>query len=512
MQAMSDAGLKQVGASSNYVETIYAPSSLGGYELSEFTNGKFSGWMYTINGSHPGYGLTEQSLSDGNVVIWHYVNDYRHEVSDWFGDTEHPALGDGTYYNGWLKANDTFGGKAPGTTNPTNPTNPTTGETVITPSVTVTGDTANATVKNDDVTTAVDAATKTGADNVTVKVETDKDVDAAKVTISKTNLNKIAADTNAGLVLDTPAGSVTIPNSALDTIVSQSNTNVEFSITQKSAADLTDTTVDAADAIIVEVSITSSGKAITSFGGKSVTIGIPVDNTYVEGQSYRVVIISADGSTETVYGKCAKADGKLAVQVETTHLSTFVVTHKTPMTFTDVSTHWALDAISYAWDNDLMNGVGDNKFDPEGTLNRAMLVTILYRLEGEPAVTAANPFTDVPAGQWYTNAIIWAAENKIVDGYGNGLFGPLDEITREQMAKMLFAYTQFKKYDTTKANDLAAYTDASSVSTWALESMKWANAEGLITGTTTTTLNPGGNAKRAEAATILMRYMKNVVK
>ena len=103
---MSDAGLRYIGAESNYVSTIYAPSCLGGYALSEFTNGKKSGWMYTVNGTHPNQGLKNWTLNDNDVVVWHYVNDYSHEVADWFNDPNYPSLGNGTYYNGWLRAAD----------------------------------------------------------------------------------------------------------------------------------------------------------------------------------------------------------------------------------------------------------------------------------------------------------------------------------------------------------------------------------------------------------------------
>ena len=106
-QALSDAGLNSTGAGSNYVKTISAPSACGGYALSEFTNGQYSGWMYTVNGSHPDVGLKDYVLPDNATVVWHYVNDYRYEVADWVADADHPKLGNGTYYSLWLKAADT---------------------------------------------------------------------------------------------------------------------------------------------------------------------------------------------------------------------------------------------------------------------------------------------------------------------------------------------------------------------------------------------------------------------
>lgn len=176
--------------------------------------------------------------------------------------------------------------------------------------------------------------------------------------------------------------------------------------------------------------------------------------------------------------------------------------------FTDIADHWALEAIQYVYEKDLMNGTSDTRFTPNGTLNRAMLATILYRMEGSPIVTAANPYSDVAADTWYTDAVIWASENGIVNGYGSGKFGPTDNITREQLAAMLLRYSDYKEYDTDARNHLTSYTDAGAISAWALESVQWANAEGLVTGRTETTIVPQGSTTRAETATILMRYLE----
>ena len=179
--------------------------------------------------------------------------------------------------------------------------------------------------------------------------------------------------------------------------------------------------------------------------------------------------------------------------------------------FTDVPADaWYAEYVNYAAAKGLMNGVGDGKFDPAGKTTRGMLVTILYRLEGEPAVTAANSFADVAQGQWYTDAVIWASSKGIVNGYGDGNFGPTDTITREQFAVILYRYAGFKGRDTSKAADLSGYEDAEAISSFAVSAMKWANAEKLINGATATTLLPGNTASRAETATILMRFIEGV--
>jgi len=143
-------------------------------------------------------------------------------------------------------------------------------------------------------------------------------------------------------------------------------------------------------------------------------------------------------------------------------------------------------------------------------MTRAMLVTVLYRLEGAPAVTGTSPFSDVSNNIWYTDAVIWAEEHDIVNGIGSGKFAPNRNITREQMAAVLFRYAEYKQYDTSKADGLSRFSDFGEISAYALKPLKWANAEDLITGRTATTLAPKGTAKRAEVAAILHRFVENM--
>lgn len=179
--------------------------------------------------------------------------------------------------------------------------------------------------------------------------------------------------------------------------------------------------------------------------------------------------------------------------------------------FTDVAPgSWYYDAVRFVYGKGMMNGTSPTAFSPNATTSRGMIVTILYRLEGEPTAGTAS-FTDVPAGQWYSKAVAWAAQNGIVDGYGSGAFGPNDNITREQMAAILYRYASYKGYSVTASSNTSSYSDASQISSYAQTAMSWANATGLITGTSSTTLAPKGNATRAQAAMILMRFCEVVV-
>lgn len=175
--------------------------------------------------------------------------------------------------------------------------------------------------------------------------------------------------------------------------------------------------------------------------------------------------------------------------------------------FTDVNNHWAYSAIKRVYNRGLMLGVSDTCFAPNQALSRAMLVTVLYRLADEPDVTADNPFTDVPAGQWYTNAVIWAAANGIVSGFGDGTFRPNAPATRAQAAVMLCGYAKLAGRDTTQRADLSAYADAAEIPSWALAEMQWANAAQLIRGRSDTILAPNAGTTRAEMAKILSTFI-----
>lgn len=181
--------------------------------------------------------------------------------------------------------------------------------------------------------------------------------------------------------------------------------------------------------------------------------------------------------------------------------------------FGDVkSADWFYNDVKYVYEKGMMAGTAADVFAPNATTTRAMIVTILYRLEGSPAVTGTSTFVDVPAGQWYTDAVNWAAANQIVKGTSATTFAPNDSITREQMAAILYRYAQYKGYDVTKKADLSGYSDNGQVSAYAKDALAWANAAKLINGVTNTTLAPQGNATRAQVSAILHRFCDGVVK
>ncbi len=178
-----------------------------------------------------------------------------------------------------------------------------------------------------------------------------------------------------------------------------------------------------------------------------------------------------------------------------------------PIPFVDIETDdWYYGSVRYVYYNGMMHGVDDTVFAPDTETSRAMVVTILWRMEGSPVVQSPMTFADVAAGQWYTEAIRWASSEGIVNGYSTTEFGVNDTVTREQMAVILCRYAACKGHDVSADTDMSVFHDASSINDWALEAMKWSVECGLIQGTGADTLHPLGSATRAQTAAILMRF------
>mgnify|MGYP000898254350 FL=1 len=511
-RALKEAGIPYtIRSMNNYVDSIKG--------LAEFTNGPRSGWMYTVgkrdngsDGSHPNLGLREYVLSDGEVIIWHYVNDYSYEVHDWFDEPGYPSLGDGTYYNSWLKA------LASGSYTP--PSGGGASEAkyeTIAPKVTAKDGIAAVSVTADELSKAIAGVKKNGGTAIVIAPEITGTAKKVTVDIPKSSLDSMSSDTKADLKIVTPNGSVTIPNDALASVVSQASGNtITIAVESVEAKSLTaEQQKLVGDNAVFDISILSGGKPIGSFGGKSVTVSLPYTlKTGETSEGVTVWYLNDNGELEKVDSKYDKETG--LATFTTTHLSSYVVGYAEESVwenpFTDVKDgDWFYEAVEFVVKNGLFIGTGDTAFSPDTSMTRAMLVTVLYRLEGKPAVTGTNSFTDVEDGEWYTDAVIWANANSIVTGYGEGLFGTNDPITREQLAVILYNYAKHKGYDVTKTASLESYTDASDISGWAADAMKWANVEGIIIGRTASTLDSGGNATRAEVAAIMQRFVLNFV-
>ena len=184
---------------------------------------------------------------------------------------------------------------------------------------------------------------------------------------------------------------------------------------------------------------------------------------------------------------------------------------KPKLPFTDVSTSdWFYSDVMFVYENGLFSGTDSRSFSPNASMTRAMLVTVLYRLEGEPVGTGSSSFSDVRSGSYYEKAVAWAAANGIVTGTGSTSFSPDAKVTREQLAAILYRYAQYKKLDTDAGAKLDSFSDAGNVSGYASEALSWAVSEGLINGASGR-LMPKGDATRAQVAAILHRFVENVM-
>ena len=246
------------------------------------------------------------------------------------------------------------------------------------------------------------------------------------------------------------------------------------------------------------------------------TQGTTVTITTTPDQGYQVNAVTVTDRFGDAVRVTENSDGTYTFTMpngQVTVNATFVQVEEPAPTepFIDVNEgDWFYDAVAYAYENELMDGVGGNRFAPNSATTRAQLVTILYRMEGQPAVSGDLPFTDVEAGTWYTNAVVWAAQNGIVNGVGDDTFAPGNDLTREQLVTILYRYAESKGYDVSASADLAGYPDGEEIQAYAREAMAWAVAENIIRGMEDDTLKPAGNASRAQIATILMRFCEGV--
>ena len=278
-------------------------------------------------------------------------------------------------------------------------------------------------------------------------------------------------------------------------------------------------------------SVTVAGFKAVAGANNSYTVTVPY-GTVVKTGSFVIVTrhpratVSALTNTRNIWSFTVTAEDGVTTAVYTVTVNTAAlpepitpgVDNKKPaskpevkLPFTDVSTSdWFYDDVAFVYKNGLFSGTDSRSFSPNASMTRAMLVTVLYRLEGEPTVTGRSSFTDVRSGAYYEKSVIWAAANGIVTGTDSTSFSPDAKVTREQLAAILYRYAQYRKLDTDASAKLNSFTDADSVSAYASEALGWAVSEGLINGASGK-LMPKGDATRAQVAAILHRFVKNVL-
>lgn len=479
-KALDGAGLRYTGADGNYVDSITAPTAAGGYTLSEFTNGPRAGWMYTVNGKHPGFGLKEWKLREGDKIVWHYVNDYSYEVKDWFDDAGYPSLGDGKYHNAWLKAADTNPTAPGGGTAPSQKEEP---DAALKPAATVdkNGE-AKARVTAKDMERAVADAKKNGSASIVIRPAVKGAAAKVSVALPSGALAAMAKDTAAKLTLKTDIADISLPAAALSALGKDAGETVSVSAQTVKGADGKSTGE-------IRLELRVGDKVLdTVEGGFAVTLPVskPTAGTVL-------MLVTDEG---------AKIVRKSAVEGETLAArlsgSATVVVKGNAQTFRDVDKdHWGADAVAFATAHELFRGTDAGSFDPAGEMSRAMLFTVLGRLEGQNAATG---------GVWYESSMLWAKAQGISDGTN-----PDGSITREQLATMLCRYAGVLGAETA-AGDAAVekFADARRVSTWAADAVAWAVENDLLRGDGGR-LNPDGLATRAEVAAVLQRFVPTLL-
>ena len=326
------------------------------------------------------------------------------------------------------------------------------------------------------------------------------------ITALKDNLSATMSGSSRTITVKSSTGTFYVSVNG-ETKTADANTGVTFTYTRPSSGGSISTPTTYA----VNVNAATNGAVAadkkTASKGTTVTVTASPSKGYVVDA---VKVVDKDGKDVAVTEK----DGKY---VFTMPASAVTVTGsfkaETPapvaLPFTDVkSGNWFYDAVKYAYAQGLMTGTSATTFAPNGTMNRAMIVTVLYRLEKSPAVTGASKFTDVPAGQWYSDAVAWAAANKIVNGYDETTFGPMNAVTREQMAAILFRYEQVKGLENvTLEENLNRFPDQNKISAYAIPALQWAVGQKIINGNADGTLDPTGTATRAQVAQIFTNLL-----
>ena len=349
------------------------------------------------------------------------------------------------------------------------------------------------------------------------------------VTLEPTSLTLFTSDTASltATVQPEDATNKTVNWSSSNEAVATVDTNGKVTAVGEGTATITVTTADGGKTATCTVTVTrpyippanpnykitvaaTQGGAVTA-DPTAAKAGTTVTLTPVPDRGYQVGSVAVTDRFGEPVAVTENADGTYTFTMPNGQVTVTVTFAETPLPFTDVAEgDWFHDAVRYVYDNGLMDGVGDNQFAPNATTNRAMVVTILYRLAGEPAVSGDAAFTDVADGLWYTDAVLWAAQKGIVNGISATEFAPSGDLTREQLAAILYRYAAYQGYDVSQRADLSGFGDASSISGYAQEALSWAHAQGLVLGFEDGSLRPQGTASRAQIAAVLMRFLAAV--
>ena len=489
---LNDAGKTCVIRGGNYVVSIDG--------LGELDKGANSGWMYNVNNVTVQTSASDCVLKDGDEVLWYYTLDYKKDSRN-------------------------TGMKGDETTTPATETQTGTASESVEAAATVKDGKATAELKTDDVAGAIAKVEGEKAENkeVVLEIKDTKGADTIEASIPAAAVKDLDK-ANVDVAIKTEGGNITIPAEAMGNIAAQSG-NSDLTVTMENkkadevaaaaggAENLTKeagvTSEALANANIVDVNITAGGKNITSFGGSSIQLYIPLKGNFVVGRSYLGAAISGKSSIQGFIADCVKIANKLYAKVGTGHLTTFVITNeevKNP--FTDVKEgDYFFQPVLWAVNKEVTSGLSDTAFGPNAGCTRAQMVTFLWRAAGKPWASANKHFSDVAEGAYYKEAIEWAVAAGITNGISEDKFNPNGQVTREQLASFIYRYAQSKNQGFTGSWMFHLdYSDAGKISSWANEAMHWCVMKEIVGGTGSGMLSPQGAATRGQIVTMLYRY------
>lgn len=342
-------------------------------------------------------------------------------------------------------------------------------------------------VNSKDLTNAITQAKNDNTSTLEIVPEIKGDANKVEVKIPTESLNNVA-DGGLGINVNTPVADIELPEKAVKELATQKG---ELSVTASADKD---------GKVSIDVSV--GGKRADKIeGGLKVTL--PDEN------KGKVMVIVGEDGTETIVTKHITSDGEHQALLPGSATIKMIENKKE---FTDSKGHWGEDSINFVTERELYQGVGNGRFDTDGTMTRAMLVTVLYRLEGDSNSNYEHNFTDVADSEWYADSVAWANANDIVKGVADTSFDPDAFVTREQVATILYRYAQYLDMSTNTKGDLTQFNDHQMTSDWAKDAKSWAVGAGIINGKPGNVLDSNGNATRTEVAAIIERLVTLMVK
>jgi hypothetical protein len=417
--------------------------SIGGVEERQY--GPNSGWMFLLNGTAGTESCRTARLSDGDQVVWFYTDDYTRDYGS----------------ESWSSASGT--GSA---------------GTVIT----VTAASPAVTARQ-----AAQAAAALPASGGSITVSAPG---CTAVSLPVKTAGELAAKTGAGWTAVLSGGRVTLPAKALQALAAQASGDELTLFVHKESAS------------VFQVKLTCGGREIKDLGAAALTAELPADGDFSGARNCRVAVRTASGRTSFVIGSVESIGGAAFVCLSLTQSAQVTITGEAlgAAPFPDTAGHWAEPSVNAIFARGVLGGVSLTAFGPDRPMTRAMAVTALWRLAGEPAAPADGDFSDL-TGAWCAAAARWARAQGVANGYGDGSFRPDAAVARQELAAMLCRYA-----GAPAAGGKLAFADAGTAAPWALPALTWAVSEGYLTGVTPAELDPRGQVTRAQAAVILERF------